>query len=140
MSAPKVRDEAEVKRWHDEGRTYQWMADRYASQYGIECGPGMFANLARRRGWQSRQVRYHDLLPWRVAREHLRQYPAVMLRAEGRRRAGQALSAQIGPKLERWLQRLKDDRLVVHYDRAQGGFLYVPKNRKDTDIIRRSKS
>ena len=57
-----------------------------------------------------------DEIPWRVKIEHLKEYPARMLRLLGRRRSGQPLTQTEDQGLDSWLKKLDDDHAVVGYD------------------------
>ena len=138
MGASKIVDESEAKRWFEQGRTYQWMVDRYLEKYNLETRISMWSNLRSRRGWERRFVRDDDLIPWRVNPEHRWHYAVSMLRAEARRRAGVELTPEFTDRLERWLMHRREDDTVVHYDPdTPEGFWYVPRRVGiDTDLIR----
>lgn len=138
MGASKIVDEAEVIRWFEEGRTYAWMQKTYLEKYNIETVPSLWGNFRRRRGLTRRIVRDDDLMPWAVKEEHRWAYPAAMLRVEGRRRAERDLRPEDRTRLTSWLNMLNEKQLVVHYDPdTDEGFFYVPREAKDTDIIRK---
>lgn len=135
MGKRKIQDEQEVIRWFEEGRTYAWMTEQYREKYGIETVGSMWGNFRRRRGLDRRIVRDDDLIPWAVKEEHRWAYPLAMLRAEARRRAGQATEADEA-RLESWLDMLKEEDAVVHYDPdTEEGFHYVPRQSGDEDLI-----
>lgn len=83
-----------------------------------------------------------DLIPWQVQKQHRWAYPALMLRAEMRRRAGQDLGADQETRLDRWLSTMRRDGTVVDYDPASDeGFRYLPRSARDEeDLIRRPQS
>lgn len=134
----KVQDMKEVLRWIDEGRTYKWMCDEYLRKYNLEVSISMFAGIRRRQGLDQRIVRDTELFPWKVKEEHRYAHAAGMLRAEGRRRAGKALTPLAQQTLEGWLRGLERDGVVVHYDPdTEQGWWYVERRPGiDTDIIR----
>lgn len=138
MGARKIQDEQEVIRWFEEGRTYEWMVEEYRRKYNIETVPSMWGNFRRRRGLQRRIVRDDDLIPWHVKREHRWAYAVMMLRTEGRKRAGKPLSEDMEHQLAVWKENLAADKAVVHYDPdTEEGFFYVPRREGiDTDLIR----
>lgn len=138
MGASKIQNEQEIIRWFDEGRTYSWMVEEYRRKYGIETRTSMFGNFRRRRGLQRRQTRNDDLLPWALEEMHRWAYPAMMLRAEARRRDGKELGEVYEARLEAWLARLRAEDVVVHYDpQTEQGFWYVPRREGvDLDLIR----
>lgn len=138
VPASKIQDEQEVIRWFEEGRTYAWMQEEYLRKYHIETVPSMWGNFRRRRGLDRRITRDDDLLPWFVREEHRWAYPARMLRAEGRRRAGMELSKEDARRLPAWKRQLEKAGAVVHYDPdTDEGFHYVPRRPGvDVDLIR----
>lgn len=140
MPATKIVNEQEVIRWFEEGRTYQWMTDEYRRKYNIEMTLSSWGNFRRRRGLDRRITRDDDLIPWHVLPKHRWAYPVQMLRAEARRRAGHELRDVDAKQLPNFLNFLRDNRVVVHYDpELEEGFVYVPREARDTDIIRRPK-
>ncbi|MEV5149978.1 hypothetical protein AB0L14_37905 [Streptomyces sp. NPDC052727] len=137
MPPRKIVDEQEVIRWFEEGRTYTWMQETYREKYGIETTIPMWSAFRRRRGLDRRHLRAADLLPWRMKDEHRHLYPAIMLRAEARQRAGRELNERDQARLTAWRRWLDEEKLVVHYDAdTADGFFYVPREEQDTDIIR----
>lgn len=134
----KIVDETEVKRWFEEGRTYQEMVDTYAEKYDIAIGVSAFANFRRRHGLELRITRDEDLIPWAVLRTHRYANQVNMLRTEARRRANAALTEREERVLTSWLRGLERDDVVVHYDPdTEQGWFYVPRLPSDDDIIRR---
>lgn len=138
MAESKIQNEDEAIRWMNEGRTYTWMIDKYREKYGIETTPSMWGNFRRRRGLQRRITRDDGLIPWAVKQEHRWAYPVMMLRQEARRRAGHELSDDYERQLNAWLEKLKEDGAVVHYEPdTEEGFFYVARREGiDNDIIR----
>lgn len=139
MPATKIQDETEVRRWFDEGRTYDWMSEQYLSKYNIEMHPSSWANFRRRRGLEPRITRDDDLIPWQVEAEHRHAWPIMMLRREARRRSGKQLTEQSERELDAWLHGLQENNAVVHYEpKTEQGWFYVPRRKGiDNDIIRR---
>lgn len=140
MPASKIVNEGEVLRWFEEGKSYQWMVDEYRRKYGIDTVPSMWGNFRRRRGLERRTLRDDELLPWHLRDEHRWLFPAQMLRAEARRRAGKKLRDDEIRRVDNFLSRLKREGLVVHYDRdTKEGFFYVPaREGVDTDLVRKA--
>lgn len=149
MPAAKLQSPQEFERWWNEGRSYQWIIDEYMRKYNLEITPSAVGNWRARLGLPRRQERDMDLIPWRVEGEHVYKHALAMLRAEGRRRSGQPISAISAARLESWLKFLEEEDAVVHYDpdavvvnpdtgeEERPGFFYVPRRRGiDTDIIR----
>lgn len=137
-AASKVQDLPEALTWLRQGRTYQWIVDEYIGKYGVRTTISMWAVLRRRHGIERRIVRDTKLIPWEVNPEHRHRHAVAMLRAEGRRRAGRALSPKAAASLTAWSQRLKSECLVVHYDRSTAqGWRYLPRREGiDLDLIR----
>lgn len=136
MGRAKIVDEQEVLRWFDEGKTYKEMVQLYWDKYNLEVGHSMFGNFRRRRGLERRTVRDDELIPWEVKEEHRYKWPIIMLRAEGRRRAGFDLPEKTEANLDRWLAGLEEDQCVVHYDPdTEEGWFYIPRTPTHTDII-----
>lgn len=137
MSASKIQDDGEVRRWFEEGKTYRWMCDEYLRKYNIETVTSMWGNYRRRHGLTRRITRDDNLIPWLVKEKHRWEYPVAMLRAEGRRRAGRKIRAQDEARLPSFKRKLAEGGLVVHYDPdTEEGFFYVPARPEDTDLIR----
>ena len=137
MPAKKIQDETEVKRWFAEGKTYEWMCQEYERKYNLQVVPSTFGNFRRKHGIPLRIVRDEALIPWRLKPEHRYAYPAMMLRAEARRRAGKELDAETEGKLQAWLYRMHKDKLVVHYDPdSPEGFYYLAPRKRDVDLVR----
>lgn len=138
MPASKIVNEQEVLQWFKEKRSYQWMIEKYREKYGIETVPSMWGNFRRRKGLDRRTERDDKLIPWHLKDEHRWQFPAQMLRAEGRKRVGKELTPDIARRLEGFLRRLEREGLVVHYDPdTKEGFFYVPRRPGiDNDLIR----
>ncbi|TQM63820.1 hypothetical protein [Humibacillus xanthopallidus] len=137
MPATKIQDETEVRRWFDEGRTYQWMADEYLRKYRLEMSQSAFSNLRRRRGWERRIARNDDLIPWEVNIEHRWAFVIRMLRFEGRVRSGKEVSREDQHVLTIWKSNLRARGEVVHYDpNTAKGFQYVKRGPDDGDLIR----
>lgn len=138
MPARKIQDEAEVVRWFEEGRTYDWMVEEYLRKYGIETAPSMWGNFRRRKGLDKRLVRNDDLIPWAIKEEHRWRNPVLMLRAVARQREGKTLDPNTERALKSWLRSMEENDAVVHYDPdTEDGFFYVPRRPEiDKDLIR----
>ncbi|MDH6462042.1 hypothetical protein M2302_002217 [Micromonospora sp. A200] len=138
MPARKIQNEQEVLRWFEEGRSYQWMIDEYKRKYNIETVPSLWGNFRRRKGLESRYTRNDELIPWALRDEHRWLFPAMMLRTEARRREGKELREEDATRLSAFVARLKNKKLVVHYDPdTEEGFFYVPAREGiDTDLVR----
>lgn len=139
MSTSKLQNRDEFVRWYRDGKTYSWMIEQYWDKYGIEIGYGTISNWRHQLGLERRAVRDPNLIPWTVKPEHRINHLLNMLRAEGRRRSGQDVAPSTLKKLEAWLEWLKEQDVVVHYDPdTEPGWWVVPRRPGiDTDIIRK---
>ncbi|WP_328310279.1 hypothetical protein OG432_11080 [Streptomyces sp. NBC_00442] len=133
----KVQNHDEAKRWLLEGKSYAWMVKTYREKYNIETSPGYWATYANRADLPLRLVRDTALIPWKVAKQHRWNYNLVMLRCEARERAGEKLNDEEASKLASWKKWLEEDKLVIYYDpETKDGFYAVPREDRDTDLIR----
>lgn len=141
MGTSWVQDDAEIRRWFDEGRCHDWMSQEYERRYNIEVATSAWTELRTQRGInRGRVVRDERLIPWVVSDEHLSAYPLAMLHLEGRRRAGQLLDVSDGGRLDAWRTALAAEDLVVRYDPQEvAGFSYRKRRPGiDLDLIRES--
>jgi len=144
VPASKMQDEAEFKRWYEQGRTYNWMVEEYAKKYHLQVTPTMFSNYRIRLGLPARAVSDTSLVPWSVRPAHRREQHYIMLTQEARQRAGKPLKGDKPERLEAWKAKLKElsersgTRLVVHYEPdLQPGFRLVPAREGiDTGLVR----
>lgn len=141
-----VPNKTQLRVYLSQGLTQQQIVDAWKRDCGVTVSRSAIAMAIERYGLKSAhsRPRYEDLLPWRVANEHREKTDARMLRAEGRRRAGQRLTAQQERRLDNWLADLAEQDAVVHYDReTEQGFFWIPRseaNRGSDDIINKPKS
>lgn len=138
MSVSKLQNRDEFVRWYEEGKTYSWIVEQYRERYDIEIGYGTISNWRHQLGLERRAVRDPSLIPWTVNPEHRINHNLNMLRAEARRRSGQEVAPNTLKKLEGWLNMLREEDAVVHYDpdTEQGWWLVRRRAGVDTDIIR----
>ncbi|MEU3045819.1 hypothetical protein ABZ705_04660 [Streptomyces sp. NPDC006984] len=133
----KVQDHEEAKRWLQEGKSYQWMVQKYLDKYNIQTTPSYWAVYASRNDLPLRISRDTELIPWKVAKQHRWDYNLVMLRFEARRRAGEELKADEASRLESWKRWLDEEGLVIYYDPdTEDGFFAVPRETQDKDLVR----
>ncbi len=137
MGRAKIQDEAEVVRWFEEGRSYNWMVEEHDRKYHVLLTPSAFSNFRVRKGLSRRIAREPNLIPWEVNPEHRWAYPLAMLRVEARRRSGFKVRASDAERLESWKQGMAEDGVVVHYDPdTEQGWWYVPRRAGvDLDLI-----
>jgi hypothetical protein len=132
--------EPEVRRWYHQGQTYAWMVQEYQRKYGLRVSPAIFSYRRSARGWERRQrTREDELFPWEVKEEHRWHRLLVMLRLEARsRRLGvETMRDRDVRDLALFREQLKADDVVIHYDpHTEQGFLLVPREPGDNDIVR----
>lgn len=137
MAPPKYTpDKTTFERWlaEDPPPTHQQMADRVFDQTGHRVTRAAISVALMSYGLTTPKHRYEDTLPWRVAVEHGRAYPARCLRLLGKRRRNLPLTPQEETLLNNWLADLDRDELIVAYDPGDDqGFHYISKTYKDHD-------
>jgi len=123
-------DNGTLRHWvQDEGLTHQQIADRIYTTTGDRVSRTTVSAALSRAGISKPTMRYRDELPWRVKVEHIKEYPARMLRLLGRRRANLPLNEQEDERLDAWLTKLEEDHAVVAYDPdSPYGFYYIEKD------------
>lgn len=135
----KLRDEAEFRRWWDEGREYKWIVQQYKQKYNEDTTPSMFSNWRAKLGLQARAARRNlSLIPWNVQDRHDFRREMKYLRLEARVRAGLDIGSRDAVLLKSWVDTLKRHNIVVHYEPdTEEGFFYVARRMGvDTDLIR----
>lgn len=114
-----VPDPTTLRLWLQEGLTHQQIADRQFALTGKRVSRASVSAAVSRLGLSRPTPRYIDEIPWRVKEEHIRAYPARMLRLLGRHRRGLHLKQEEAARLDRWLRLLEDyggTGAVVAYD------------------------
>lgn len=137
MAPPKYTpDKTTFQQWLAETPppTHQQMADRVFEQTGHRVSRAAITLALMTYGLTKTRPRYKDYLPWRVRTDHIKAYPARMLRLMGRRDAGGELTDKEQALLEAWLLTLANEDLIVAYDgEDETGFHYVDSRFKDHD-------
>ncbi|MGW1836980.1 hypothetical protein [Streptomyces sp. NPDC002067] len=137
----KIVDEQEATRWIEEGRPYAWIVEQYEKKYGIKTTRSLWASFRSRKGLKKRTARNVDLIPWAVKEEHWFAYPLAMLRLEARLRDGFELRDSDSKRHTSWRAWIAEKNAVVYYDpETEEGFHYVPREDRDTDLIRQPES
>ena len=138
LPGEKLQNTDEFTRWWNEGKSYAWIVAEYERKYNLRITPAAIGNWRARLALPRRQQRDLGLVPWAVQPQHRYRHALAMLRAEGRRRAGEPLSDIQAERLARWREFMKDENAVVHYDPdTEDGFFYVPRREGiDTDYVR----
>jgi hypothetical protein len=139
MAPPRfVPSDSILEKWRAQGMTVADMVARIKADSGVEVAPGtVYAALSR--AGLTEQIRYDDFIPWSPIRaDHSGAYPLVMLRLAARREAGQQLPPEREAKLDRWIARMKEQGVVIHYEHdTADGWFYVPARPGiDTGLIR----
>lgn len=130
----------QMRRFLDQGLTQAQIVTAWEEVSGNRCSRSAIGMAISRYDLKSShpKPRNTDLLPWRLQPEHRDHWDARMLRLEGRRRRGDALSDEQLRWLEQWLDKLREQEAVVTYEpRSKKGFFWVPRTEGDADIIRR---
>lgn len=131
MPAPKrLPPNSELERLVREGYTHQQIVDWWLAKSGEQVSRSSVSAALSRAGLTAQQHRFKDELPWRVKAEHIKQYPARMLRLLGRQRAGVELTEDEQARLDGWLEALEDKQIVVAYAPDGDGFIYVDADEK----------
>ena len=97
------------------GMTHQQIADKLYAETGYPVARSTVTAALARAGISKPQPRYRQEIPWTVSDIHTMEYPIVMLRALGRRRAGLPMSDRDARRLDSWLDKLTQDGLIVAY-------------------------
>lgn len=130
----------ELRRYLDKRLTQAQIAEQWEKDTGIKVSRTTIAMAIARYGLQSTKPRprYEDTLPWHVLDEHKNHNDARMLRLEGRRRHGNALTGNELRWLTQWRELLEEREAVIVYDPdTVQGFWWVSRTPEDDDIIRR---
>lgn len=138
MPGAKLQNTDEFTRWWNDGKSYEWIIEQYRTKYDIQITHSAIGNWRARLGLPRRQQRDLTLVPWSVLPKHRYKHALAMLRAEGRRRTGEALSDIQATRLANWRKFMEDEDCVVHYDPdTEDGFHYVARRPGiDTDYVR----
>lgn len=124
-----------LQRYVEQGMTHQQIAERIFLDTGNRVSRSSVSAAISRAGLSQPQARYLDTLPWRVRVQHIKEYPARMLRLLGRRNSGGDLTEEEAKRLDSWLAMLKDNHAVVAYaPEAQQGFHYVERRNTDGKV------
>ena len=126
----KTPDRRTLLAWVDEGLTAQQMADRHTRLTGEYIARSTIQReLSRQR--EPREYQHNDTIPWRLQDKdagynYSNHYPAMMLRALGKRLQGRRLTDAEEQKLTTWLLARHEAHDVVAFDPSVG-LRYVPR-------------
>lgn len=128
-----VPDKNTMERWANEGLTHEQMVERIFELTGERVTRSTVSMAMSRYGLsKAPRQRYREQLPWRVEMQHIKAYPARMLRLLGRREHGLPLGPEQEKRLDTWLSLLAEQDAVVAYDPdSDQGFLYVRREPDD---------
>jgi len=125
-------DKNKLQKYVQRGMTHQEIADLVTEETGTKVGRSAVSVALHRYGLAKDAPRYKEYLPWRVKTEHVRAYPARMLRLMGRKAAGRDMTDVDAKLLENWLDMLNRENLIVAYDPDdEQGFHYIDAQFKD---------
>ena len=137
MAPPKYTpDKNTFERWlaEDPRPTHQQMADRIYAETGHRITRAAVTLALMQYGLSESRPRYKQTLPWRVKLDHIKAYPARMLRLLGRRQQGGKMTEKENELLDSWLSNLETEQLIVAYDPEDNqGFHYIDQSFKDHD-------
>lgn len=128
-----------LAKWREEGLTARQIAERIKEREDVEVALGTIYAALSRAGLTT-NVRYSDWIPWSPIRpDHANAYPLLMLRLAARRAHSVELTESQSTKLDRWIERLETEGVVVHYehDTADGWFYTPARPGVDTGLIRK---
>jgi transposase-like protein len=145
VAAPRLLpDKATLARERRQGDTYATIAERYGVSEAA-----VYQALRNHGLVKEARADHSALIPWTVKADHQHTHPALMLRTLSRRRQGLENPAKRDAMLDRWLDGLEANKVVVCYDPAmgpnpasphKGGFFYMARKRSDGDnLIRHTK-
>lgn len=138
MPARKLPPNDELMRFVRSGMTYEAIADHLRKQ-GVDVTPQAVSVAVSRAGLADRRPTYVEWIPWKVNAEHMKSYPALMLRAYARYldsgKDWDSLRPDQRSRLRNWLVMLADENKVVNYN-PERGFYLVPR-REGEEVIRK---
>lgn len=135
----KLPDTTTLRRLRAQGHTQKEIAEAYGASESA-----VFKAL-QRAGYTDPMHTYRDVLPWKVEEEHKATAVMEKFRTIVKQRKGVELRQDEAMQLQRWLDDLSENGLVVNYHpkapansaSSKGGFYYVPRTADDDWIIRR---
>ena len=137
MPARKLPPNSELMKFLNRGDTYEQIAEHLQRQ-GIDVTPQAVSVAISRAGLADRRPTYTEWIPWKVNAEHIKTYPALMLRAYARYLASgkdwESLRPDQRNRLRNWLAMLEEENRVVNYN-PDRGFYLVPR-RPGEEVIR----
>jgi hypothetical protein len=139
MSAKrKLPSDSVLAKWLDEGLNHEQIRARAMEITGEDITLSSVSSALSRAGLTYR-VRYDTHIPWRrISVDHNHAYQLSMLRLASRIERGLPVRAVDEKRLNNWIEQLKADGVVVHYEYESPDGFYYCKARPgiDTDLIR----
>lgn len=132
MPTPRELPGADVLRhWHEEGLTYQQMADRWEAQSHFRKTPQAFGKACRKAGL-FRNLSHDKWLPRNMRPEHQKLYDTEMIRRWSARQQGKQFDETEDQRINAWLQNLADADAILWYnpDTVEG---WHPVRRRSDD-------
>jgi hypothetical protein len=135
----KLPDSTTLRRLRAQGHTQKEIAQAYGASESAVW------KALQRAGYIDPQINYKDILPWEIDAAHKATAVMERFRSIVKQKKGVELRPDEQILLDRWLQDLAANELVVNYHPAapanaastKGGFYYVPKSVDDDWIIRK---
>jgi hypothetical protein len=142
MPAPRILPPSDVLlQMRNSGHTYEDIAN----EFGVSKG-AVYLQLRQARATDKRPS-YKHLIPWTVRTDHAHAHPVTMLRLLGRRQKGETLPPVKSRLLDKWLEGMAENGLVLCYhpdappnpaSRSTGGFYYKRREESDGDSLVRA--
>lgn len=135
----KLPDSTTLRRLRAQGFTQKEIAETYGASESAVW------KALQRAGYINPQKTYKDILPWNISEAHKATAVMERFRSIVKKEKGAPLRPEEEAQLQRWLDDLHANELVVNYHpeapansaSTKGGFYYVPKTEDDDWIIRR---
>jgi hypothetical protein len=135
----KLPDSATLRRMRAQGFTQKEIADTYGASESAVW------KALQRAGYIDPQKTYREILPWKIDEAHKATAVMERFRSIVKQRKNVPLRPEEEAQLQRWLDDLAANDLVVNYHpeapanaaSTKGGFYYVPRTADDDWIIRR---
>lgn len=134
----KLPDPTTLRLLRQQGWTLGDIAEKY------DVGETAVWKALERAGLVEERMDYRALLPWRILPKHQTSATMDRFRYIVRQKNGEPLSDVHARRLEKWLQGLAENNVVVDYHEDAppnaaskvGGFYYTPRKPEDKWIIR----
>lgn len=133
----KLPPAQELEKLVDKGLTHQQIAEQISEEIGEPVSRSAVA-VALSRANRTRRTIANKAVPWVVRPEHQNRYDLHMLRVHRRIESGKDVRASDLDRYHAWVQHLKENDAVIHYEpRSQLGFWLVPRRHGvDKGLIR----